>query len=107
MGKAPGFYLEFLERFPEVGDAYQSLARACAEAGPLDARTAELVKIGISIGAGMEGATRSHVRKALAAGANREEIEHAVLMATTTLGFPAMMRGRAWMESVLDEGDDD
>lgn len=107
MGKTPRFYLEFLERFPGVGDAYGRLAEACKEAGPLDARTTELVKIGISIGAGMEGATRSHVRKALAAGVGRAEVEHAVLMATTTLGFPAMMRGRAWMESVFDEDDDD
>ena len=106
MAKAPGFYLEFLDKFPDVGDAYQRLAKATKAAGPLDERTAELVKIGISIGAGMEGATRSHVRKALAAGAERAEIEHAVLMATTTLGFPAMMRGRAWMESVFAEQDD-
>ena len=107
MTKAPGFYLEFLDRHPDVGDAYQRLAKACKEAGPLDTRTAELVKIGSSIGAGMSGATRSHVRKALEAGAGRDEIEHAVLMATTTLGFPAMMRGRAWMESVFEEQEDD
>lgn len=103
MGKVPGFYREFLERYPEVGDAYQELSRACKQAGPLDGRTAELVKLGISIGAGMSGATRSHTRKALAAGASRDEIDHAVLMATTTVGFPNMMRGRAWVQQVFEE----
>jgi alkylhydroperoxidase/carboxymuconolactone decarboxylase family protein YurZ len=107
MGRVPEFYTRFLERFPEVGGAYTELSRACKEAGPLDARTAELVKLGISIGAGMQGATRSHTRKAIGAGATRDEIIHAVLMATTTVGFPNMMRGMAWVEDVFAEGDDD
>ena len=82
MGKVPGFYTRFLETYPEVGAAYTSLSSACKEAGPLDERTAELVKLGISIGAGMSGAT--------------------VLMATTTIGFPSMMRGLAWVQDVLE-----
>lgn len=102
MGKIPEFYTRFLERYPDVGSAYQDLSRACKEAGPLDERTAELVKLGISIGAGMSGATRSHTRKALAAGATHDEIVHAVLMATTTVGFPNMMRGLAWVQDVLE-----
>lgn len=104
MGKAPEFFRAFLERYPDVGSAYQQLSRACKEAGPLDERTAELVKLGISIGAGMAGATHSHTRKALEAGATRDEIVHAVLMATTTIGFPNMMRGLAWVQDVFEEG---
>lgn len=107
MGKVPGFYREFLERFPDVGAAYTKLGAACKAAGPLDERTAELVKIGISIGAGMSGATHSHARKALEAGATRDEIVHAVLMATTTIGFPNMMRGLSWVQDVFAESDDD
>lgn len=103
MAKVPGFYRSFLDRFPDVGDAYQDLSRACKEAGPLDERTAELVKLGISIGAGMAGATHSHTRKALEAGASRDEIVHAVLMATTTVGFPNMMRGLSWVQDVFEE----
>ena len=103
MGKIPGFYTRFLRQYPDVGAAYTSLSKACKEAGPLDARTAELVKIGISIGAGMSGATHSHTRKALEAGATHDEIIHAVLMATTTVGFPNMMRGLAWVQDVLED----
>ena len=106
MGKIPGFYTRFLEAYPEVGSAYTNLSSACKEAGPLDERTSELVKLGISIGAGMSGATHSHTRKALEAGASHDEIIHAVLMATTTIGFPSMMRGLAWVKDVL-EGEDD
>ena len=107
MAKIPGFYTSFLERFPDVGAAYTALGEACKAAGPLDGRTAELVKLGISIGAGMSGATRSHVRKALEAGASEDEIVHAVLMATTTVGFPNLMRGLAWVEEVFAEGRDE
>jgi len=107
MSKIPGFYSRFIEQYPDVGDAYNALSKACKNAGPLDARTAELVKLGISIGAGMSGATHSHARKALAAGASHDEIVHAVLMATTTLGFPNMMRGLAWVKEVFAEADDE
>jgi alkylhydroperoxidase/carboxymuconolactone decarboxylase family protein YurZ len=102
MGKVPGFYTRFLAEYPEVGAAYTDLSKACKAAGPLDGRETELVKLGISIGAGMSGATHSHTRKALEAGATPDEIVHAVLMATTTIGFPNMMRGLAWVQDVLE-----
>ena len=51
----------------------------------------------------MEGSTHSSVRKALGAGCSKEEIRHAVFLAVTTLGFPSMMRGRAWVEDVLSK----
>lgn len=102
MGKLPSHYEKFLDAFPRVGDAYKSLGVACLEAGPLDRKTATLVKLGLAIGAGLEGATHAHVRKALRAGASPDEISHAVLLATTTLGFPCMMRGLAWVQDVLE-----
>lgn len=102
MGKLPGFYKTFIERYPDVGAAYTALGSACKQAGPLDDKTAELVKLGISIGAGLSGATRAHTRKARDAGATDEEVVHAVLMATTTIGFPAMMRGMAWVRDVIE-----
>ena len=46
--------------------------------GPLDAKAKALVKIGICVGAGLESALRSHVRRAGEAGASREEIEQAI-----------------------------
>jgi 4-carboxymuconolactone decarboxylase len=79
------------------------MSDAVADAGPLDRKTRELVKIGIAIGAGQEGATHSHVRKALDAGATPDELKHAAMQALTTIGFPNMMRGLAWVEEVLDE----
>ena len=54
-----------MKTYPAVADAYHAMSTAVAEAGPLDAKTRELIKIGIAIGSAQEGATHSHVRKAL------------------------------------------
>lgn len=101
MSKLPKRYTEFMETYPEVGDAYRALGDAVADAGPLDAKARALIKLGLCIGANMEGAAHSQCRKALEAGATPEELRHAALQATTTLGFPNMMRAMAWVEDVL------
>ncbi|MGE0002496.1 MAG: carboxymuconolactone decarboxylase family protein [Fimbriimonadaceae bacterium] len=102
MDKLPDRYTQFLERFPEIGSAYHDLGTAVKSAGPLDPKTQALVKLGIAIGARMEGAVHSHVRKARKAGASADEIRHAVLQATTTLGFPGMMAALSWADDVLE-----
>lgn len=81
--------------------AYESLSAATAGAGPLNAKSRALVKLALAIGAGREGAVHSHTRRALAAGCDSDEIRHVVLLGATTLGFPAMMAARTWVEDVL------
>lgn len=103
MGRLPKRYEKFMETYPGVGKAYRELGDAVADAGPLDAKVRSLIKLGISVGARQEGGARSHVRKALEAGATAEEIRHAVLQATTTVGFPTMMAGLSWADDVLEE----
>lgn len=98
----PPHYLRFKQQFPAVVEAYENLGKACHWNGPLSPKERELVKIGITIGAGLESGTRAHVRLALDAGATPEEIRHAALLATTTIGFPAMMRAMSWVNDVLD-----
>ena len=101
MAKPPEFYIQMKEKHPELIGAYEALGKAAGDAGPLDRQTQALVKLALSIGAGMEGSTHSSVRKALVAGCSEDELRHAVFLAVTTLGFPSMMRGRAWVEDVL------
>ena len=45
----------------------------------------------------------SHTRKALEAGATREEFYHAVLLGLTTIGFPKMMAAMGWINEVLEK----
>ena len=97
----PAHYTDFKAAFPSVVEAYEQLGKACHWNGPLNPKTRELIKIGIAIGAGLESATRAHARLAREAGASTEEIQHAALLATTTIGFPAMMRAMSWIDDVL------
>ena len=62
--KIPSRYLRFLEKYPDLAKAYESLGLAAKEAGPLDSKTIALVKVALSGGAMLEGAFHSHLRKA-------------------------------------------
>ena len=101
MAELPGAYRKFVRQFKEIGAAYDRLGVVSAEWGPLDEKSRELIKLGIAIGAGLEGAVHSHTRRALEAGANPDEIRHSVLLAVTTVGFPSMMAALTWAEDVL------
>ena len=105
MGSIPKRYTDFIQKYPYLANAYRSLGEAASKAGPLDDKAAALVKLALAIGARMEGAVHSHTHKARDAGASDDEIRHAALLATTTLGFPTMMAAVSWIEDVLKEGD--
>jgi AhpD family alkylhydroperoxidase len=99
--KLPSAYRRFASDHPRIIQAYEALGEATISDGPLDRRTAELVKLGIAIGAGLEGAVHAHVRRARDAGASADEIRHAVRLALTTVGFPSMMAALSWANDVL------
>lgn len=99
--KLPKRFVQFKADYPEVFKAYDSLGNATQEAGPLDTKTRALVKLSLAIGSGMEGGVHSHTRRALEAGVTADEIRHAVLLGTTTLGFPTMMKAMSWVDDVI------
>ena len=103
--KLPGTFKAFITKFPELGETHEAIANAVAAAGPLDAKTCELIKIGISIGAGLDSAVRSHVRRALEAGATEAEIEQAVLLAMNTCGFPRTVAAWSWARMQIERKD--
>jgi alkylhydroperoxidase/carboxymuconolactone decarboxylase family protein YurZ len=103
MPDRPEFYERMKRIHPEVMTAYEALGEAARSAGPLDGKTAALVKLGLSIAAELEGGSHSAVNKALDAGCTPEEIRHVATLSVTTLGFPAMVRARAWIEDVLSQ----
>jgi alkylhydroperoxidase/carboxymuconolactone decarboxylase family protein YurZ len=87
---------------PEIWEAFDALGRACSEAGPLDAQTRRLVKLALAIGAALEGATHSHVRRGLGEGLSPEQLKHVALLAIPTLGFASASRALAWIEDFTD-----
>jgi alkylhydroperoxidase/carboxymuconolactone decarboxylase family protein YurZ len=90
------------DEHPEYMRAYESLGKAARQAGPLSDREVALVKLAISIGAGLEGATHSHCRKAIEAGCVADDLRHVALLAAPTIGFPTMMRAKSWVDDVVD-----
>ena len=94
--RPPATFRAFIQKFPELGRAHEQVAEAVGRAGPLDPRTLELVKIGICLGAGLESALRSHVRRARQHGATVEEVEQAILLGMNTCGFPRTVAAWSW-----------
>jgi len=103
--RLPTVYTRFRRDYPAVAAALDGLGEAADGAGPLDERTARLVKLGLAIGAASPGAVRSNVRKAAAAGATPDEIRQVAVLAMTTCGFPAGIAGMGWIDEVLGSAD--
>jgi 4-carboxymuconolactone decarboxylase len=99
--KLPPAYVRFARAYPRLLKAYEALGDTLLADGPLDRRTAALVKVGIAVGARLEGGVHAHTRRALEAGVSADAIRHAVRLALTTIGFPSMMSALTWTEDVL------
>jgi 4-carboxymuconolactone decarboxylase len=84
LGYLPDVYKGFVQQYPGISKAIDAVAETCQAAGPLDKKTAELIKLGFAIGINSEGAIRSHTRRAIAEGISPAEIRHVVLLAFTT-----------------------
>lgn len=101
MAKLPKTYVEFKRRHPKVWRAYERLGSTAAEEGPLPEKTRELVKLGMAAGIRAESALKAHVHRALDAKATPGEVEHAVRLGITTLGFPGMMTALVWTREAI------
>lgn len=99
----PRTFTRFTERFPDIAMGHEAIGKAGDAAGPLDRKTVELIKLGICIGAGLESASKSHVRRALQHGASREEVEQAVVLAVNPVGFSRTVMGWQWATEQMDQ----
>jgi alkylhydroperoxidase/carboxymuconolactone decarboxylase family protein YurZ len=98
--KPPKTHDEFMRTFPELGEAWQIIG-AAGKSGPLDERTARLLKLAVAIGAQQEGAVHASVRKGLAMGISRAELEQVVALSAGTLGFPQTVAAYTWIKDLL------
>lgn len=98
--QVPKHYDSLKRRFPDLLGAVEALGEAAKAAGPLDERTAHLVQLAAAAAIRSEGAVHSHARRALEAGASHEEVYHAVLVLTSTLGFPAVAAAVSWIDDL-------
>jgi 4-carboxymuconolactone decarboxylase len=97
----PEHFQSFIKEYPQVWDAHQKLSEACANCGPLDRKTRELIKVAIAGAANQTTALQRHVVMAMQAGATEEEVYQAILLLITTVGFPRASAAMQWAKSVL------
>lgn len=98
--KPPKTHHDFTGTFPELGKAWETIGGA-GKKGPLDERTARLIKLAVAIGAQQEGAVHASVRKGLAMGITRAELEQVVALSAGTLGFPQTVAAYTWILDLL------
>lgn len=98
----PNSITSFQKKHPAVADAFARLGQAChEEGGPLDEKTRRLVKVGMAVAFRHEGAVHSAVRNAIQSGIGRDEIEHVVILAITTVGWPAAYAAMTWIDDAF------
>ncbi len=97
----PPHFKKFVKKYPEVWDAHQQLTEACADAGPLDRKTRELIKLAISGTANQETAVERHAVMAVEEGASADEIYQTILLMMTVIGFPRTSATLKWAERAL------
>jgi alkylhydroperoxidase/carboxymuconolactone decarboxylase family protein YurZ len=101
----PNSISAFEKKHPAVWEAFAKLGEACHETGPLDEKTRRLVKLAMAVGLRHEGAVHSAARNALQSGVAREEIEHVVILAITTIGWPSAYAAMTWIEDEISHRD--
>ena len=88
-------------RFEEYGKAIDQLEKAVHVSGPINEKTSHLIQLAASAAIRSEGGVHSHVRRALEQGASREEIYHALILLTGTIGFPNVAAAISWADALL------
>ncbi|TAL22818.1 MAG: carboxymuconolactone decarboxylase family protein [Nitrospirae bacterium] len=99
--KLPSQYISIGKRFNGYVRALENLGRAAKAAGPLNDKISQLIQLAAAAAIRSEGAVHSHARRALAAGAKPEEIRHAIILLTSTIGFPTVSAALSWVDETI------
>lgn len=87
---------------PEAMQGFQNFMKGSKSDGALNAKTKELIGVAISIARQCSWCITLHIKNALDAGATREEIIEASLVAVTLGGGPALMHMHYVFEALDD-----
>ena len=101
--KTPKWYDHVEQKHPLFMNAVEQLGKAVREEGPLDGKTCNLIQLAAAAANRSEGAVHSHTRRAIEAGAKQEEIVHAIILLTSTIGFPNVSAALSWAYDVMEK----
>ena len=88
------------KEIPKTMSAFASLHRAASADGALDAKTKELIALGIAITIRCHGCIACHIHDALEAGAGRAEILEIIGVAILMGGGPSVVYGTEALEAL-------
>jgi 4-carboxymuconolactone decarboxylase len=97
----PGAYRGLKSKHTEYLRAVEALGAAARHAGPLEEKVTQLVQLSAAAAIRSEGAVHSHTRRALDLGASPEEIHHALIAITSTIGFPTARAALSWADDII------
>lgn len=97
----PGWYSFIKAHHGKFMEALEHLGEAVRQEGPLDAKTSHLIQLAAAAAIRSQGSVHSHTRRALKAGATPDEIYHAVLLLTSTIGFPTTSAALSWVHDLI------
>lgn len=96
-------YHEMSNLFPKAMSAIESLGCAIREEGPLKGKTTELIQLAAAAATQSEGSVHSHTRRALQAGATKDEVYHALILLVATIGFPKVSAAISWARDIISD----
>ena len=97
----PEHYVSIRDRFKEFGNVLNDMGKVTNEAGPIDHKTSHLIQLAASAAIRSEGAVHSHAKRALDLGASPDELYHALILVTSTIGFPNVAAAISWVDDVV------
>ena len=99
----PKWYAYTKDKHPEFMKALEHLGETVRKQGPLDEKTAHLIQLAAAAAIRSEGSVHSHARRAIKAGATTDEVYHAILLLTSTIGFPTTSAALSWASDVMEK----
>ena len=89
------------KKFSDLMKAHEEVGRLAREAGPLDAKTGNLIQLAASVALRSEGGVHSHAKRAIQAGASKDEIYHTIALLMNTVGFPTIAAAFSWVNDIV------
>jgi 4-carboxymuconolactone decarboxylase len=97
----PEWYDTMKREYAEFMQSVESLGTATRNQGPLDEKTTNLIQLAAAAAIHSEGAVHSHTKRALKAGATPGEVNHAIILLTSTIGFPSVSAALSWADDII------
>jgi 4-carboxymuconolactone decarboxylase len=104
--KYPEWFALLKKKHGQYMEAVEELGKVVRKSGPLDERSAQLIQLAAAAAIRSEGAVHSHAKRAVEAGARPEEIYHAIMLLTSTIGFPNVSAALSWVSDVIGPVED-